>query len=243
MFEFRDEQNLEKIVLDTQKYVKSVVSKEKADSALQYFKSVDEDPAKQDKKNKERVDPPQKEHDEKPVKPVSQSSGVRYSRRIETDDLSQAVSERDRFNIQTVADSFGKLDLLNSARNISLGKLGITKDLSFSDRMIEYINSKGLKESDVYKAAGIDRRLFSKIISSNNYKPSKDTCIALAFALKLSFVQADDLLQRAGFGFSHSDERDITLEYLFRRGLHKVDDVNWILVKMGLKPLGRQDAY
>lgn len=53
-------------------------------------------------------------------------------------------------------------------------KLDNYLDLTFVDMLTRYINEKGWRDSRVYKAAQLDRRLFSKIMSDRNYKPSKD---------------------------------------------------------------------
>ena len=96
-----------------------------------------------------------------------------------------------------------------------------------------------MRDSDVYKAANIDRRLFSKIASDRTYKPSKDTCIALALALRLSIDDANDILSRAGYTLSHSSKRDVVIEYFFRERVYDLNDMNEVLYRLGQKPLGR----
>ncbi len=110
---------------------------------------------------------------------------------------------------------------------------------SFSQRLAELIGEKGLRDSAVYMAAGMDRRLFSKIISSKNYKPSKDTALALVFALSLTLDEAKDLLDRAGYTLSHSSRRDVILEYFIREGVTNLVDINIVLEKLGEKIIGR----
>lgn len=112
-------------------------------------------------------------------------------------------------------------------------------DMSFVDKMQEYIRTKNLRDVDVYKAAQIDRRLYSKLMSDHTYKPSKDTCIALALALKLSMDQAKDLLTRAGYALSHSNKRDLAIEYCFADCIYDVNDVNELLYHLDLKTMGR----
>jgi hypothetical protein len=51
---------------------------------------------------------------------------------------------------------------------------------TFVDKLLYYIKIKGVRDSKVYKAAQVDKRLFSKMVSDREYKPSKDTAIALA---------------------------------------------------------------
>ena len=112
-------------------------------------------------------------------------------------------------------------------------------NMSFVEKMLEHINRKQLRDSTVYKAAQIDRRLFSKIVSDSTYKPAKDTCIALCLALKLTLSEANDLLSRAGYTFSHSSKRDVILEYFFREGVYNITNVNEVLYRLDQKTLGR----
>ena len=60
-----------------------------------------------------------------------------------------------------------------------------------------HIDKKGLRDSAVYKSALIDRRLFSKLMSNKDAKPSKDTAIALAIGLKLNLDQTKALYSAA----------------------------------------------
>ena len=82
--------------------------------------------------------------------------------------------------------------------------LNYSTEKTFSEKVLDIMLFKSLKTTTVYKRALMDRRLLSKILSDKNYQPSKDTAIALCFALHLSLNQAVDLLNRAGYALSHS---------------------------------------
>ena len=110
---------------------------------------------------------------------------------------------------------------------------------SFVDRLIYYINKKGVRASEVYKAAQIDKRLFSKMIQNREYKPAKDTAIALVLALELPLNEARDMLSRAGYVFSHSSKRDIIIEYFFKEGIYNLVDLNDVLERLEQKVIGR----
>jgi len=120
-----------------------------------------------------------------------------------------------------------------------LSYLSKAKEQTFSEKLFEYIDGTDADNAEIYKAAGIDRRLFSKIQNDADYKPSKDTCVALAFALKLNDEQAKDLLKRAGYALSRSSKRDLILEYFFCINEFDLDVINGVLEKLGEKTLGK----
>lgn len=160
---------------------------------------------------------------------VKSAGGGRFSRRI---------VPLDRYDSDTVARAMRSLTADGSPA-LTLRTIEESTDLSFVDTMLAHISRKQLRDADVYKAAQVDRRLFSKLVSDRAYKPAKDTCVALCLALKLTLSEANDLLSRAGYTFSHSSKRDIILEYFFREQIYDVNDVNAVLFRLGQKPLGR----
>ena len=110
---------------------------------------------------------------------------------------------------------------------------------TFVDVLVEKISEKNVKDSEIYRAAHIDRRLFSKIISNRMYKPSKDTCILLCLAIHLKLSEAKDFLSRAGYTFTHSNKRDIIIEYFFKEKIYNIDSINEILYDLNFKTLSK----
>ena len=115
-----------------------------------------------------------------------------------------------------------------------IGPLGQT----FQEKLLAIIDAKGMKDSDVYNRANIDRRLFSKIRSNKNYKPSKPTALAFAIALGLNLDETTDLLQRAGLALSPSSKADLIVKYCIMNGIHDIYDVNGILYEYDQQLLG-----
>lgn len=109
---------------------------------------------------------------------------------------------------------------------------------SFGQMLLRLIDERGISDADCYKRANIDRRLFNKIKNNPAYRPSKQTALAFAIALKLNLEQAKDLLSKAGFALSHSSKGDIVVEYCIMTGNYDIMQINQVLFKLDLQPLG-----
>ena len=117
------------------------------------------------------------------------------------------------------------------------------KKPTFSNLLFKYIDKLGSMDSEVYKKAGIDRRHFSKIRSTTNYHPSKNTAIALAFALNLDQKEADILIGAAGYTLSGSETFDLVITFCFNRKIYDINDINLALDYFSLKPLSGVSSW
>ena len=111
-------------------------------------------------------------------------------------------------------------------------------DAGFSETLLKLIDRSGKKDSDVYKKANVDRKLFSKIRNNPSYQPSKPTALAFAIALELDLTETKDLISRAGFALSHSNKFDVIIEYFITQGNYDVFAINEALFAFDQTLLG-----
>ncbi len=124
------------------------------------------------------------------------------------------------------------------ARNRELEDMLSELDDNFAVTLLKLIDKTGMSDVECYKKANVSKQTWYKIMNDKNYKPSKNTVIAFAIALRLSLEETKELLATVGFTLSKSSKFDVIIEYFLENEEYDIYTVNETLFKFDQPCLG-----
>jgi len=105
---------------------------------------------------------------------------------------------------------------------------------TFPQYLFYLIEKKGLENTEVYKRAIVDKKVFSKIKSNPGYHPQKLTALCLCIGAKLNIDESRDLLARAGYALSPCDKTDIIFSFFIEHQIYDMIELDIQLEEHGL---------
>ena len=98
---------------------------------------------------------------------------------------------------------------------------------TFYDLIIRYADKLNISDSELYKKAYVDRRLFSKI--RQGHKPNIKTVIRLGLALELNEKDFESLLNSCNYSLYEDKYFDVAIKYFVKNKIYNIDRCNDIL--------------
>lgn len=127
---------------------------------------------------------------------------------------------------------------LGSVASKSLKDYMNQMDRSFQEMLFDLIDESGMTDVECYKKANVDKRIFSKIKSNKNYRPSKQTAVAFAISLQLDLETTQELLATVGLTLSRSNVFDKIIRYFIHNGNYDIFEINEALFEFDQMLLG-----
>ena len=173
--------------------------------------------------------------------PKEETPSVRYA--VDAEDEQPTVQYSLREEDETPCDPYAFLrDIWPKRLDIIDGQLVEVPDdghaPTFSNEVKRIMDERGITATELCSRILMDRRLFSKLNTDPNYRPSKETAVSICFGLQLSYKEACVLLERAGFSLSRSIRYDTVVEFLLMKSVYDIDTINDILDRFKLKCIG-----
>ncbi len=145
-------------------------------------------------------------------------------------DLQEYIDNSNKREIcidKTAVMPFQKAKTLNNdVAGKSLNEFVKNLSASFSDTLTAFIDKKGISDTECYKKANIDRKVFSKMKCNPAYRPSKVTAVAYCISLKLDLDEALELLSSAGHTLSRSNKFDSIIIYFILKKNYDINEIN-----------------
>lgn len=144
-------------------------------------------------------------------------------------DMSQAPSRKSSFR-RSQEEKFRKKMELPPSHSMkreyaSLDDVLQMPKLTFTEALLKHMDTRGLRDPEVYHRANLDRKLFNKIVNNKGYQPNRRTAMAICVGLQLDLEEAEELLRKAGFAFSDASIADLVYRYNIQKGQYDIIEI------------------
>ena len=131
------------------------------------------------------------------------------------------------------------IEKCGSVKDKTLDEYMLSLDKSFAYKLFDLIDASGMTDVECYKKANVDKKTFSKIkCNPQTYKPSKQTAVAFAIALRLNLDETQDLLASAGLTLSRSFVFDKIIRFFIQKEIYDIFEINQALFEFDQVLLG-----
>ena len=127
--------------------------------------------------------------------------------------------------------------MFTSSQSSKSTKKQFSRSGTFADLLTRHVRERGGDAPAIYKAARIDRRTYSSIISHPFRPVAKRTAVQFAIALRLDRDGADELLRSAGFALSPAIPEDVVFAEAIAGGGGDLRKVSERLNEYGMKAI------
>lgn len=115
----------------------------------------------------------------------------------------------------------------------------LTDGSTFFETLLKLLKNKGLDSVDFYTAANISAQTWSQM-QDRTHNVSKTTVFRAAMTLKLDYLDAAILMEKAGYTFRSSDRMDMVVTCLLKVGIYDHRLIDELLCDNSLPPLFSQ---
>ena len=108
---------------------------------------------------------------------------------------------------------------------------------TFVQKVMEYVERSGKKDSEIYKPMEYSKQAYSKMMSNLSTKPRKNTAMLFCLSLELTYDESIDLLARAGYTFDVTEKKELVVEACIKNKFYDIWKINFMLQDNGLDML------